>query len=493
MRPLRSRFRLSISARLTLWYGLSLLLLLSLFVVFLYTSFHLSLHQDFEAQLRHDETRLRSAVRIEAGRPALQAGEALRSVALQTEGAAGTYVRLLSPSGDVLYRSPNFAGRPPLTPSLPRAAEPAIAGRAWDAAPARSRYAPLLGDGGRLAGWLEVTRLESALHRELHRLRWLLALGVLLGAAVAIGSGYHLARRALRPVAAITGAAREIGGEELGRRLPADFGVRDELTDLAETLNGLLARLDASFERERRFRADAAHEMFTPLSAIRSEIDVALRKPREAAYYRATLAALEGHAQRLAALVESLLRLSRAEAIGIKHAGRKGADVSEVVRCLIGRFRAPAEAQEVRLACGDLPPGVLAAIDPAHLEAALENLLDNAIKYTPPGGAVTVSASAEGSEAVLRVADTGAGFAEEEAARLFDRFYRADAHPVRQVGGSGLGLSISKAVADVYGGRICARSPGRGFGSTFEVWLPLAEPESAPANPSRRHTSPVSD
>lgn len=465
----RSSIRLSISTRLTLWYGLSLLFLLSLFVIFLYTSFHVSLHRDFETQLSRADARLREAIRFEGGTPRLVENEALRSVAYQTDGAAGTYVRLLSPGGEVLFQSPNFAGHTRLAPSLPEQDAPVEVSLTWQGMPARSRYAPLTDDRDRLAGWLEVTRLESDLHRELHRLRWLLALGILLGTGVAIGSGYGLARRALRPVATITGAARKIQAEARPQRLPTDFGVRDELTDLAETLNELLARLDASFERERRFRADAAHEMFTPISAIQSEIDVTLRKPREAAYYQETLATLQAHIQRLSSLVEDLLRLSRAEAIGSR--GAKQANVSDVVRVGVERFQAAAATRSVTLSA-EVEPDVCAAIDPAHLEAVVENLLDNAIKYTPQGGTVKVSAAARGREAVLCVSDTGVGFTPEEGSRLFDRFYRADKPPVQQVRGSGLGLSIAKAVLEVYGGEISARSPGRNQGSTFEVRLP---------------------
>lgn len=472
MRDLLVSLRLSISTRLTLWYGLSLLLLLSVFVIFLYTSFHVSLHHDFERQLQRDETRLQEAVRIAHGEPVLQEDEALHSVAIQTDGVAGAYVRLLSASGEVLYSSPNFGGHARFIPSPPDEVAPVVVGRTWQRTPARSRYAPLTDTRGQHVGWLEVTRLESALHDELHRLRWLLALGILLGAALAIGSGYGLARRALRPVAAITGAAQEIQADALGQRIPEEFGVRDELTDLAETLNALLERLDASFERERRFRADAAHEMFTPISALQSEIDVALMRPRAPGYYQETLSTLRGHVRRLADLVEGLLLLSRAEAGD--HAEGKQTDVSAVAQDLLRRFRAVADTRGVRLA-GELSPGVHAAADPAHLEAVTDILLDNAIKYTPPDGTVTVSTCVEGSDAVLRVRDTGIGFSDAEASRLFDRFYRADAQQVQQSRGSGLGLSIAKAIVEVYGGEITSRSSGRDHGSTFEVHLPLAE------------------
>lgn len=469
---MRSSFpplRLSISARLTLWYGLSLLLLLSLFVVFLYTSFHVSLHRDFEAQLRRDEARVREAVRIGAEGPVLQPGEALRSVALQTEGAAGTYVRLLAPSEEVLYRSPNFGGTTRLSPSLPAAVEPVDVSRTWQGGPARSRYAPLLDEEERLAGWLEVTRLESSLHHELHRLRWLLALGILLGTAVAIGSGYGLARRALRPVATITEAARKVEAEKLGWRLPTDFGVRDELTDLAETLNALLARLDASFERERRFRADAAHEMFTPLAAIESEVDVTLRKPREGAYYEETLETVRKHAQRLSGIVEGLLQLSRAEAIERPEAQR--ADVSCLVLQRLEHFRTSAEAQGVVLR-HNVPPGVQAAVDPAHLETVFDNILDNAIKYTPPGGTVTVAVRHGQDGGRIEVADTGIGLSGAEQAQLFDRFYRSENPAVQRQRGGGLGLSIAAAIVEAYGGRIEAESGGPGRGSLFKIVLP---------------------
>ena len=469
--------RLSISTRLALWYGLGLLILLSLFVAFLYAGLHLSLHDEFERQLEADESRLMQAVRTVDGGPKLDVELALRAVALKTDGAAGTYVRLFSAGGTMLFESENFARRSELLASVPNGEPLLMVSRAWDGAPARTRYLALRGDANRIVGWLETTRLESNLHNELHRIRWLLALGILAGAFIAIASGYGMARRALRPVATITAAARRIHAETPGQRLPTGFGVQDELSDLATTLNDLLARLDTSFERERRFRADAAHEMFTPISAMRSELEVAVRKPRDAAYYVEVMTTMQGHVERLSRIVDDLLRLSRAEAT--LSGGDARCDAREVLVSVANRFRTPAQSRHVAMSIDGRRDPLPVRMDGSHLEAVLENLVDNAVKYTPPGGTVHLTADADGDLVILRVTDTGAGFDADDGSHLFDRFYRADTAAVHSVRGSGLGLSIAKAIVDVYGGAIEAASEGRDRGSCFEVRLKGADASGA--------------
>ena len=464
-----SGLRLPISLRLTFWYGLSLLILLSVFVVFLYTSFHVTLHRDFSDQLDQAQRLLLPAIQTEAETPTLVPSAAIRSVAYQTDGADGTYVRLFSSDGHVLYQSPNFAEHKRFRPSLPATATEVAYNHIWEGAPARSQYTPVRNAAGDLRGWLEITRLESAIHRELHRLEWLLAVGIVLGVLVAIASGYGLARRALRPVAALTEAANQIRVTDLEHRLPADFGVRDELTDLADTFNAMLRRLQASFERERRFRADAAHEMFTPLSAVQSEIDVALHRPREAPYYEQTLRTVCDHTRRMSEILDGLLQLSRAEAL--EKVVQEPVDVSRIVTRRLDYFKSQATARQVVLE-KVIAPGLLAPVDPGHIEMVLDNLVDNALKYTSPGGTVCLSLSQENETVVLRVSDTGAGFTEDERDHLFDRFYRADTSIVRQTRGSGLGLSIAKALVEAYSGRIVAYSDGHDAGSLFEVRVP---------------------
>jgi signal transduction histidine kinase len=461
--------RWSISTRLALSYGLSMLLLLSGFVIFLYSSVHIGLHHDFENQLLEEALQLRHAVRLVEGVPELRSEFVPPSVAYEVEGGGGTFVRLLSPAGGVLYRSPSFGDSATFVPAPPPSSEKGSRAHEWRGQPVRSLYTPLTNERGGVYGWLETTRVESDLHRDLHRLAWLLTVGVLLGSSVAMGFGYWLARRALRPVADLTRATHRIRAENLEERLPVASGVHDEVTELAGTLNDLLARLDASFEREHRFRADAAHEMFTPISALQSEIEVTLRKDREAKEYRQTLLTLGSHTRRLSEIVEALLQLSRAESL--KQTSPVSTDASEAARCQIDLVQARAEGKSIHL-WHQIPPGLTVGVERRHLDTVVANLLDNAVKFTEEAGRVGIEVEKEDGVVVLRVSDTGAGFSEEESEHLFDRFYRADHLAVQKERGSGLGLSIVKAIVEAHGGIVRATSQGLGLGSTFEVQLP---------------------
>ena len=479
-RPHRFRLfgSLPISIRLTLWYGLTLLVLLSLFAVFCYTNFHLSLHRDFDRHLTHERRELMPFVEVLGGRPVLSSLDDLRSVAYQTDGIYGTYVRLLTPSGEILYRSPNFDGHAPLPVRLPGEVEDAFVSRTWEDEPARVHFTPISTDEGRVAGWLEVTGFEWSLHRELHRLAFSLALGILISVALAIAGGYWLARRALRPVSALTRAAGRVGATDLSTRLPADFGVRDELTALAETFNAMIARLEASFRRERRFTSNAAHELLTPLSTMRSEVEVTLRREREPAAYHATLRTVLADVERLTATVKGLMQLAQAERL--QEDAARALDLGALTAEHVRRYEHRATEKEITLAVA-VKDDLIVRADEVHLGEALDNLLDNALKYTPAGGRVAVTVERAGEEARLSVSDTGPGFDPETASHLFDRFYRADTPAVQAQSGSGLGLSIVQTVVEAYGGSVAAQSAGPGRGSTFAVRLPLEEPSGSPS------------
>ncbi|MFT5141449.1 MAG: signal transduction histidine kinase [Rhodothermales bacterium] len=472
MRDYLDGIRLSISTRLAIWYGLGFLILLSLFVTFLYAGIHLGLHGEFEGQLQSDENLLAETVWFRDGLPGLDENRAQAVAPVLTRGVAGTYVRLFGWNGNLTFQSQNFEDRPDLSVVIPQSGQGVTIAREWGGDPARSRYLALRGGGQEVVGWLETTRLESKLHNELHRIRWLLGLGVLLGVVIAILGGYWMARRALLPVALITEAARRIPAEIPGQRLPVDFGVEDELTDLANTLNDLLSRLDASFERERRFRADAAHEMFTPLSALQAELDVAARRPREAAYYQESMEAMRSHVSRLSRVVDELLQLSRAEeSVGCTSPVE---DARDLVHSVGARFQGQATQHEVQLQIDSGPDPLPVSMGAGDLRTVLENLVDNAIKYTPPNGAVRLRSFVEAGHVVMIVDDTGTGFLSEDAENLFGRFYRADSAQVQSVRGSGLGLSIVRAIVDSHGGSIRASSEGPSKGSCFELRLPLA-------------------
>jgi heavy metal sensor kinase len=452
--------RLSISTRLALWYGLSLTLLLGVVVAFLYTAFHLTLHRDFDADLAREAERLAavlpSAEAFAAGSPPLRF--------VQAAEASPHAVRLLGSSGAVRFAN----GRLPAADLHPPTNEQEVYHTHGD--DVRTRYEPVRNEEGAVTAWIAVAGVESVLHREMHRLAWLLVFGVALGVVVAGLSGYTLARRALRPVAALTDAAGRIGPGDRGTRLPEDSGPRDELGDLAAAFNALLARLDDAFDRERRFRADAAHELLTPVTAARSEVDVALRRERDPEGYKAALTAVGAHVDRMAGLVTGLLALSRAEAAA--STATEVVDLASVAHELADRMAPVAANKDVELV-RHIEAGAVAAASPAHVATALENLLDNAVKYTPQGGSVELAVRSEGEEAVATVSDTGVGFSAAEGERLFGRFYRADAPEVRRERGSGLGLAIAQRLVELHGGRVSATSAGPGRGSTFEMRLPM--------------------
>lgn len=478
-RPTVTRRPLSISVRLALWFGLALLLLLSAFGAVVYGSFHALLHRDFDRHLQHEEHELMPYVEVGPDGPTFESLDGLRSVAYSTDGVFGTYVRLLGPAGEVRYRSPNFTGHDELAVSLPGTPETASESRTWQGEPARTRAVPLRAPGGRLAGWLEITGFEWSLHQGLHQLAGSLALGVFVCVALALAGGLWLARRALRPVGALRSAADRMSTTDLSARLPTEFGVRDELTELAETFNGWLSRLEssvvrerASVERERRFSADAAHELLTPLAALRSEAEVALRRERSPDGYREALSGVVAEAERLGETVQGLLRLARAERLA--RGPDERADVAAVAASRTDAHRATADAKGVGLTV-DVPDGpVWAAAAEGPLVEVVDNLVQNAVKYTPPGGRVEVAVRRDDGAVVLTVTDTGVGMGPAVAERAFERFYRSDEPAVQAEPGSGLGLAVVRAVVEAYRGDVVAASAGPGTGSRLTVTLPSA-------------------
>lgn len=462
---------LPISARLALWYALTLLLLLSAFAVFCYVGFHAAAHRSFDRHLDHELEAVVPLLAVGEGGVDADALASTAAVATRLDGPNATFVRVLTPDGDVAFASQNVRGRPPLGVALPEGGDALRASREWAGEPLRSLVEPLRAPSGALAGYVEVSGVEWSRHRELRDLGRTLALGVALGVLFALGAGWWLARRALRPVAVLTDAAGRLAadGGRLGGRLPSDFETRDELTDLAETFNGLLARLEASVARERRFTANAAHELLTPLATLRSEAEVALRREREPEAYRETLGRVVEDVAEMTGTVQGLLHLARAESLEKTPDARL--DLGALVRQRAGRLRPEAATRGLALDVS-AEPGVRLAAEAAPLAEVVDNLVGNAVKYTPEGGRVSVRLGHVGGSARLEVEDTGAGFDEATCERLFDRFFRADTPEVQAEPGSGLGLAIVKAIVEGYGGSVGCASPGPGLGATFWVLLP---------------------
>jgi two-component system OmpR family sensor kinase len=323
-------------------------------------------------------------------------------------------------------------------------------------------------EGGRVLRLIRVGTSLGGIY--LTRTRFLLVMGIVLPVALllAAGGGWLLARRSLMPVERMREAAHRISAEHLAERLE-ETGAGDELDRLAKTLNEMLGRLDEGLSQIRRFSADASHELQTPLTILRGELDVALRSPRSREEYQQVLQSALEEIDRIAGVTDGLLLLARADA-GVLRMDRQPLDLADLVADVYGIVEALAASRSVHLAVGSLEPVPIRG-DYERLRRLLLNLLDNGIKYTDAGGRVTVSLQRQGEWAALRVFDTGVGLAPEDKERVFQPFYRAADARSRGAGGHGLGLAIARSIVEAHGGNIRVESaPGRG--STFTVLLP---------------------
>jgi heavy metal sensor kinase len=297
-----------------------------------------------------------------------------------------------------------------------------------------------------------------------------------LSLLIASLGGYFIARRSLAPVVTMGDRATRIGASNLNERLP-EAGARNELGRLARIFNELLARLDNSFEQQRRFMADASHELRTPVAIVCGESEVALsqaeRSPDE---YRESLAILHDEGRRLTRIVEDLFMLARADA-GQYHSDFTNFYLDETVSDCMRAVRSLAARRQIELHYENAGDELLMRGDEGLIRRLLLNLLDNAIKYTPQGGQVSVEIGRDGPRYALRVADTGSGIPAEAQPHIFERFYRVDKARSRAGeagGGAGLGLSIASLIAELHGGRVTLeRSDERG--STFLSSLPASD------------------
>jgi len=311
------------------------------------------------------------------------------------------------------------------------------------------------------------TRPTQTELRHLALLLTAIGTGVLV---IGLVGGWLVSRRAVKPIQAITTVAQEISASNLSRRIPTGQ-IQSELGSLALVLNEMFARLDAAFQQQVRFTADASHELRTPLSVIHTHVQLALSRERSADEYHKTIETCQRASSRMKDLVDSLLLLAGADA-GRLTLNRQHADLREAVENSIAMVAPLAEAKGVTIET-DLHPTALSA-DMSRITQVITNLLTNAIRYNHREGRVHVSLDTDGPHAVLVISDTGLGIPIESQPHIFERFYRVDKARSREEGGSGLGLAICKTVVEAHGGTITFRSD-TGQGTTFEVRLPLVE------------------
>ncbi len=447
--------RLPIRMRLTLPFAFAMALVLAALGAFVYLRVGSTLLATEDATLRAQEGEAVS--HFQEDRPLLDR---------DTTGGA-SIAQVLGPAGEVVQSLP--AGLPPLVGRT--TAQLALGGRTvWltqDVHGLKGSWRLLAVPAGSSGTVLILGRSLNSRSESLSRLRHEFLFAAPAALLLATLAGYLLAGAALRPVEAMRRRAAAISAATPGARLPIP-AARDEVSRLAETLNGMLDRLEAAFQHERQFVADASHELRTPLALLRTELELALRRPRSREELEQAVRSAADETERLTRLAEDLLLIARSDqhALPVR---RRAVSARTLLEDAAARFAARAHdlGRELTVERGD---EVALDADPERVAQALDNLVDNAL--THGGGTVWLFIRELPREVELHVADEGAGFPPGFAARAFDRFSRAD--EARGRGGTGLGLAIVRAIANAHGGSVGVSDQGRGA----DVWIRLAREEA---------------
>ena len=483
---------------MTVWYASALILSIAVFAVVLYFSRRSATYQDLDRRIQSEadltagilaESYHARGVLVEkdtAGRPVL-----VQEVAAVLE-VVPDYLLVTSRDGRLLFASPdaraltfaefeqlNAITRP--LPPPPPAPSP-VAEASASHLPGRFRIEPngptlhyvvrAVPDAGEQFGAIFAGANTRSAELRLEQLLTTILIAFVVGVVPAILVGRWIAARALEPVDRMITEVREISdGRSLHRRLPLPLA-QDELARLAATLNQMMTRLERSFAALRRFTADASHELKTPLTVVRAGVERAITRPDTAPE---TLAALEETLQevnRMTELLDSLLTLARADE-GRAELHREPVDLRQILEEAGETGELLAEHAGVGIDIRLPSEPVVVSVDRSRVRQLALNLIENAVKYTPRGGQVSVELGSSNGRAVFTVADTGIGIAPGDLPHVFDRFWRADSARTRtsERAGTGLGLAICKWIAEAHGGTIEVQSrPGRG--TTFTVGLP---------------------
>ncbi|MEO8481686.1 MAG: ATP-binding protein [Acidobacteriota bacterium] len=387
-------------------------------------------------------------------------------------------------SGESLIEVIDPAGQVLLRPSVPWWDELDAAPRSHDARPSfrtwtRGDRQLRVVDGGvdvdgriyRVTLAVPTAALQVAVH-QFGVLLMILAPAVLVVAGLGV---YIISRQALAPVEEIRRAAEAITVEHLDRRLVVP-AIDDELRRLVVTFNAMLARLEQAVANIVRFTSDASHELRTPVALIRTTAELAIDRERDPEQYRQALVEVAAEAGRMSTLVDDLLRLARADA-GVDDAGAGQQDIRDVVAVVVAGIRPVADGKHVCIRVDQPPEPVPVFGHERSLVRLMRAVLDNAVKYTPEGGRISVAVAVTETTsavpvAVVRVADSGSGVSPDDAPRIFDRFFRGRDARARGFDGSGLGLSMARTLAERAGGSIRLLPPAEPGGATFEIRLP---------------------
>jgi heavy metal sensor kinase len=456
---------LSIRLKLTAWYVAILLASLSIFGVaaffFMKKGIETSVDENLEGQaagieelmgrvLNEEPTRLRDELREHA-----ELREQADFSQVCDEGGHWVYRSRLMTSHNVLV---------PATASYP--AYNLVAG----GLPLRVMVREINAGGDRYR--IQVAAPMDDFNDAIDRFEWVVLLLSPLVLILASGGGYWLSRRALAPVDQITRAAQDINSNNLAKRLDVPQS-GDELQRLSQTLNSMLERLEASFNRITQFTADASHELRTPLALMRTTTEVSLRTSQSVSDYREAQQEVLAELEKTSSLVEKLMLLARADA-GVETLQHTPVNLGECLHDACKDGKILADAKQLTFMEAIESSELFVEGDSQALHRLFLILIDNAVKYTPTGGSITVGLMRSDNSALAEFRDTGIGISANDLPNIFERFYRADKTRSREFGGVGLGLSIARWVTEAHKGSIEVQSTA-GTGSVFRIRLPLLQ------------------
>jgi heavy metal sensor kinase len=479
----------SLRLKLTLWYVLILGILLISFSSFLYFTLSKSLYRDVDNKLRS----LAELIASESASPLSKFGFGNIDQTLETSmnlKPIGKFIQVLDESGNIGRKSDNLKNvQLPISLSALKNASKGVitfeTNHSFENAPLRIITFPVL-EKNHITKIVQVASSLEDVEDALNTLLIILIIAVPLALLVASLGGQFLATKALKPVDHITQTARMITSQNLNQRINPPK-VKDEISRLVETLNEMISRLDRSFRQVKQFSTDASHELKTPLTILKGEVEVALRKERVPHEYEQILKSNLEEINRMSQIVEDLLLLSKADSGEIR-LNKEDMNLNEILNEVVAHVDVLAQSKNLRIETLNHHEEIHIFGDPLRIRELFLNLIENGIKYTEEGGSIRIlltkdtlvlngeqSDRAQGEQAEfvkIIVSDTGIGIAKEDQERIFDRFFRVDKARSREQGGSGLGLSICKWIVKAHRGEIEVESE-LGKGSSFIVRLPI--------------------
>lgn len=482
----------SLRFKLTLWYVLILGILLISFSTFLYFTLSKSLRRDVDNKLRS----LAELIASESSSPLSKFGFGNIDQALETSmnlKPIGKFIQVLDQSGKIGQKSDNLKNvqLPISLNALKNASKGLITyetNRSIGDTPLRIITFPVV-DNHHVSKIVQIASSLEEVEDALNTLLIILIITVPLALMVAILGGQFLAHKALKPVDNITQTARMITSQNLNKRIDPPK-VKDEISRLIETFNEMISRLDQSFRQIKQFSSDASHELKTPLTILKGEVEVMLRKERTSQEYQQTLKSNLEEVNRMSQIVEDLLLLSKAD-IGEIRLSKEDINLTELLTEVAAQMDMLARSRKLHLFTSNHHQEIHIFGDALRLRELFINLIENGIKYTEEGGSIHITLQKEYPPPVrnlsdwgegerekfvkIIVSDTGIGIAKEDQERIFNRFFRVDKARSREQGGSGLGLSICKWIVEAHQGEIKVESE-LGKGSSFIVKLPLSPP-----------------